>query len=175
MNKSAWWIKIIVYLPLFGICAGLRSSKLIVQVSLLWQKFNPPSHLCDLIEGGTRSPARSSTLLILRGSPRMRISAEKIHPVASLRVYSSHVVMCVAAGQMHFRSAEEGVRARASVQPTENKTVPVKGASVLMRARRLPTGGARTKANIRAVQIQSLVMQKSWDRLSGLQTNEEPS
>ena len=57
----------------------------------------------------------------------------------------------------------------------EEQTVPVNGVSVLLLARRLPTGGARTKGNVHGVQIQSLVMQKSWDRLSGWQTNGEPS
>ena len=68
----------------------------------------------------------------------------------------------MAAAQMHFRSAEERGRARASVQQRGGEqTVPVKGVSVLLLARRLPTGGARTKGNERGVQIQSLVMQKS--------------
>lgn len=39
----------------------------------------------------------------------------------------------------------------------------------------LPTGGARTKGNVHGAQIQSLVMQKSWDRLSGWRTNGQPS
>lgn len=63
-------------------------------------------------------------------------------------------------------SAERTVRSGAGEQ-----TLPVKGASVLLLARRLPTGCAGTKGNVRGVQIQSLVMQKSWDRLSGWQTN----
>lgn len=63
-------------------------------------------------------------------------------------------------------SAERTVRSRAGEQ-----TLPVKEVSVLLLARRLPTGCAGTKGNVRGVQIQSLVMQKSWDWLSGWQTN----
>ncbi|KAM3615079.1 uncharacterized protein V6R79_023030 [Siganus canaliculatus] len=72
---------------------------------------------------------------------------------------------------MHFRSAaEEGGGGRTcSAERTlrsrdGEQTLPVNGLSVLrllLLARRLPTGCARTKGNVHGARIQSPVMQKS--------------
>lgn len=63
-------------------------------------------------------------------------------------------------------------RVRTVLSGAGEQTAPLKGVSV----RRcwpaaLPTGGTRTKGYVHGALMQSLVMQKSWDRLSGWQTN----